>query len=126
MADVKRIFVAFAKEDEHQRDFLKGQSLNTKSPFEYVDFSVKSPYDKEWKDSVRTRILGVKGVIALVSKSTPGASGELWEIACAKEEKKPMIGLFAYTNDRTKPSALDGYKIIEWTWSGIAAFIDSV
>ena len=54
MADKKVIFVAFAIEDERQRDFLKGQSLNTKSPFEYVDMSVKEPYDSNWKDHVRT------------------------------------------------------------------------
>ena len=39
----KTVFVAFAIEDERQRDFLKGQSLNTKSPFEYIDMSVKEP-----------------------------------------------------------------------------------
>ena len=43
MTDKKTIFVAFAIEDERQRDFLKGQSLNTDSPFEYIDMSVKKP-----------------------------------------------------------------------------------
>jgi hypothetical protein len=122
----KRIFIAFAKEDEAMRDLLKGQSLNTSSPFEYTDFSVKEPYDEDWKKHVRARIRGVDGVIALVSKNTPQASGELWEIECAKDEEKPMIGLFAYTSDRTRPTALSGYKIIEWTWNGIAEFIDSL
>ena len=37
MADKKVVFVAFAIEDETQRDLLKGQSLNTNSPFEYID-----------------------------------------------------------------------------------------
>ncbi len=41
MADKKVFFVAFAIEDERQRDFLKGQSLNTNSPFEHVGMSVK-------------------------------------------------------------------------------------
>ena len=45
MADKKVIFVAFAIEDERQRDFIKGQSLNTDSPFEYIDMSVKKAYD---------------------------------------------------------------------------------
>ena len=45
MADKKVVFVAFAIEDETQRDFLKGQSLNTNSPFEYIDMSVKDPYE---------------------------------------------------------------------------------
>jgi hypothetical protein len=44
MADKKIVFVAFAIEDERQRDFLKGQSLLTKSPFEYIDLSVKERY----------------------------------------------------------------------------------
>jgi len=49
MADKKTIFVAFAIEDEAQRNLLKGQSLQTDSPFEYIDMSVKEAYDKEWK-----------------------------------------------------------------------------
>jgi len=47
MADKKVIFVAFAIEDENIRNMIKGQSLNTKSPFEYVDMSVKEAYDEE-------------------------------------------------------------------------------
>lgn len=65
MADKKVVFVAFAIEDERQRDFLKGQSLNTKSPFEYVDMSVKKAYSSEWKKRVRTRIRRSDGVIGL-------------------------------------------------------------
>ena len=50
--DKKTIFIAFAIEDERQRDLLKGQSLNTNSPFEFIDMSVKEPYKTEWKDRV--------------------------------------------------------------------------
>ena len=88
MADKKTIFVAFAMEDERQRDFLKGQSLNTDSPFEYVDMSVKDAYRTNWKDKVRTRIKRSDGVIALVSENSLTSSGQKWEIKCAKEEKK--------------------------------------
>jgi hypothetical protein len=126
MAEKKTVFIAFAIEDERQRDFLKGQSLNTKSPFEYVDMSVKEPYDSGWKDRVRTRIRRSDGVIALVSKNTLTSAGEQWEISCAKEEGKKLIGLWAYKDDRTKPAVLDGHKIIVWTWDGIASFIDSL
>ena len=126
MADKKTVFIASAIEDRSQRDLLKGQSLNTDSPFEYVDMSVKEPYDTEWKERVRTRIRRSDGVIALVSKNTLTSSGERWEISCAKEEGKKMIGLWAYTDDRTKPAILDGYRIIVWTWAGIADFIDSL
>lgn len=126
MAYKKTIFIAFAIEDERQRDLLKGQSLNTDSPFEYIDMSVKEPYDSDWKDRVRTRIRRSDGVIALVSKNTLNSSGEKWEIGCADEENKKLIGLWAYSDDRTNPSVLSGRRIIPWTWQGVADFIDSL
>ncbi len=123
MADKKVIFVAFAIEDERQRDFLKGQSLNTKSPFEYVDMSVKEPYDSNWKERVCTRIRRSDGVIALVSKNSLTSSGQKWEIACAREEKKKVLGIWAYKDDRTD---LSGVNTVVWTWPAIEKFIDSL
>lgn len=123
MADKKVVFVAFAIEDVKMRDLLKGQSLNTKSPFEYIDMSVGEAYTEEWKAKVRTRIKRSDGVIALVSKSTLTSSGEKWEIACGKEEKKPVRGLWCYTDDRT---TVPGLNTMVWTWDNIAAFIDSL
>ena len=123
MADKKTIFVAFAMEDVKARDLLKGQSLSTKSPFEYIDMSVKEPYDTEWKARVRTRIRRSDGVIALVSKNSLSSSGQKWEIQCAKEEKTPLRGIWAYTDDRTK---LEGVNTVVWTWDNIAKFIDSL
>lgn len=123
MADKKTIFVAFAMEDKSQRDLLRGQSLNTDCPFEYVDMSVKEPYDSEWKERVRTRIRRSHGVIALISKNTLDSSGELWEIKCAKEEGVKLRGVWAYTDDRTN---IEGVNTMVWTWANIAAFIDSL
>src|SRR5580700_9712213 len=102
MADKKIVFVAFAKEDEASRNLLKGQSLNTRSPFEYVDMSVKEPYDTSWKTQTRTRIKRSDGVIALISASTPKAAGELWEISCARVEGKPLLGIWL-GQSRIKP-----------------------
>lgn len=123
MADKKVVFIAFAIEDVKQRDLLKGQSLNTKSPFEYVDMSVKQPYDKEWKDKVRARIRRSDGVIVLVSRNSLTSTGQKWEIECAKEEGKKIRGIWAYTNDRTD---LPGVNTKVWTWDNIKDFIDSL
>lgn len=121
MATKKTIFVAFAIEDERQRDFLKGQSLNTNSPFEYIDMSVKEAYDTDWKSKVRTRIKRSDGVIALISKNSLSSSGQKWEIACAKEEGKKVLGVWAYTDDRTN---VEGVRTVVWTWDAIKNFID--
>jgi hypothetical protein len=123
MAEKKVVFVAFAIEDEKQRDFLKGQSLNTNSPFEYIDMSVKEPYNTNWKDRVRTRIKRSDGVIALVSKNSLNSSGQKWELSCAKEEKKRILGIWAYKDDRTN---LSGINTVVWTWPAIERFIDSL
>lgn len=123
MADKKVVFVAFAIEDESQRDFLKGQSLNTNSPFEYVDMSVKEPYDSNWKERVRTRIRRSNGVIVLVSKNSLNSSGQKWEITCAREEKRKILGIWAYTDDRTN---LSGVNTAVWTWEAIRKFINSL
>ncbi len=123
MADKKVVFIAFAIEDERQRDFLKGQSLHPRAPYEFIDMSVKEPYDNEWKDRVRTRIKRSDGVIALVSKNSLKSSGQKWEIACAREEKKRIRGIWAYTDDRTN---LDGVSTFAWNDKNINDFIDSL
>ncbi len=120
---MKTIFIAFAIEDETQRDFLKGQSLNTKSPFEYIDMSVKQAYDSNWKAKVRTRIKRSDGVIVLVSKNSLTSSGQQWEIQCAREERKKVLGIYAYRDDRTN---VGGVNTKVWTWDNIKNFIDSV
>lgn len=123
MADKKIVFVAFAIEDERQRDFLKGQSLNTKSPFEYIDMSVKEPYISNWREHVRIRIRRSDGVIAIVSKNSLFSSGQNWEIGCAREEKKKVLGIWAYKDDRTN---LPGINTVEWTWPAIESFVNSL
>ena len=123
MADKKVVFVAFAIEDVSIRDMIKGQSLNTNSPFEYVDMSVKEAYDEEWKKKVRTRILRSDGVLVIVSKNSLTSSGQKWEIQCAKEEKKKVRGIWAYKEDRTD---LPGVSTMVWTWDNIANWIDSL
>ncbi|MCW2370319.1 TIR domain-containing protein [Sphingobium sp. B11D3D] len=123
MADKKVIFVAFAIEDERQRDFLKGQSLHPRAPFEFIDMSVKEAYDTEWKAKVRTRIRRSDGVIVLVSKNSLTSSGQKWEVQCAHEEGKPMRGIYAYANDRTN---LAGVATYPWSDKNINDFIDSL
>jgi len=123
MASKKTIFIAFAIEDESIRNMIKGQSLNTDSPFEYIDMSVKEAYDEEWKKKVRTRILRSDGVLVIVSKNSSSSSGQKWEIKCAKEEKKKIRGIWAYKGDRTN---IEGVNTMVWTWENIANWIDSL
>jgi len=119
----KTLFIAFAIEDVRQRDFLKGQSLHPRAPYEFIDMSVKEPYDSEWKQRVRTRIRRSHGVVVLVSRNSAASTGQAWEIRCAKEEGKSILGIWAYTDDR---STISGVNTVVWSDANIAGFIDSL
>jgi hypothetical protein len=124
----KRIFISFAIEDKILRDFLVGQAKNEKSPFEFVDMSVKQPWDSAWKTKCRTKIKGCDGVLIIVSKNTKKAEGQLWEIKCAKEEKIHCRGLWGNKDDHptSLTTELDGIRVVNWTWENISNWIDSL
>lgn len=128
MATNNRIFISFAIEDAFYRDGLVYQAADERSPFEFIDMSVKNPWDDSWKTRCRSKIRGCDGVIALVSRNTESASGSRWEIKCAAEERIPMIGVHIHKawNDRYTPPELSGYPVIDWTWGGIAGFINKL
>lgn len=123
---MKRIFISFAIEDKSLRDLLKGQSKNENSPFEYIDMSAKVPWDSKWKTNCRTRIKSCDGVIAIVTKNTKYADGQLWEIKCAKEEHIPIIGIYGCENHifATIPSDCGYIRIMNWSWPNISNWLD--
>lgn len=128
MAKKNRIFISFAIEDENLRDFLVGQARNEKSPFEFVDMSVKKPWDSSWKTNCRTKIKGCDGVLIIVTKNSKKADGQLWEIKCAKQESIPRKGIWGYKEDKPAnlPSELDGVQIVNWTWTNIKNWLDTL
>lgn len=120
MAKKNRIFISFAIEDAYARDFLVGQARNNRSPFEFVDMSVKQAFDDSWKSRCRTRIRGCDGVIALVSRNTARATGARWEMWCARDERIPILGVHVSKDDKAAvPRELQGCRVIEWSWQGI-------
>jgi hypothetical protein len=123
----KRIFISFAIEDAFYRTGLVNQARDERTPFEFTDMSAKEPWDNSWKTRCRTKIKGCDGVIALISRNTETASGARWEMKCADEEGIPMIGVHIHKDDKGPiPSELYGHRVIEWSWPGIAGFINAL
>ena len=120
-ASKKKIFVSFAIEDQKYRDFLVAQAKNSRTPFSFVDMSVKEPWtQKIWKEKCREKIQKCDGMIVLLSKNTWHSSGSRWEITCAKEEGVPVIGMHVKKDDKgAKPPELNGKKVIEWSWDNL-------
>jgi hypothetical protein len=124
----KRIFISFAVEDANLRDLLVGQAKNANSPFEFVDMSVKEPWDTAWKTKCRTKIKGCDGMLVIVTSNTLRATGQLWEVNCAKEEKIPLLGIWGHKNRRLSilPDELKDVKIVDWTWDNIARWLNTL
>mgnify|MGYP000023495780 FL=1 len=125
---MKRIFISFAKEDSNLRDLLVGQAKNNHSPFEFVDMSVKQPWDNAWKTNCRRKIKSCDGVIALITKNTKNADGELWEIKCAKEESIPCLGIWGNDNHYGVyiPNELSNSQMRDWTWHNISSWLNRI
>jgi hypothetical protein len=122
----KRAFIAFAVEDKTYRDFLVGQARLKKSPFDFLDFSVKEPWDEKWKTNCRTRIKGCDGVIGLISKNTLNASGQLWELKCAFDEGVPTMLMYVNDERPKLPALLNGKRINVWSWDNLESFVNKL
>lgn len=123
----KRIFISFAIEDKTERDLFVGQAKNENVPYELVDMSVKEPWSSSWKTQCRARIRSCSGFIVLITKNLKNADGAIWEINCAKEEKIPILGVYMKgCSILDSPDELLGPKKIDWTWDGIADFVNGL
>lgn len=128
MAINNRVFSSFAIEDVALRDLLIGQSRNEGSPFSFTDMSVKKPWDSMWKTKCRTKIKGCDGVIGIITKNTAQASGQIWELNCARDEAIPTLLMYGYSDDRPKnlPSSISSRQILTWSWPNISAFLNNL
>ena len=125
---MRRIFVSFAAEDARLRDLLKGQARNAASPFEYIDMSVKEPWSHAWKTNCRTKIKGCDGMIAIITKNSRNADGQIWEIKCAMEEGVPVVAIYGNDNHYgiSVPAECGYVRIMEWKWSNIANWLSII
>ena len=124
-----RVFISFAAEDSNLRDLLKGQARNESSPFEYVDMSIKEQLPQnEWKERCRTKIKGCDGLIVMLTPNSRNASGIIFELTCAIQERVPIVGLYSTSNKNSyylyKP--MENMRCIEWNWPNIANWLGSL
>ena len=92
-----RVFISFAIEDKVLRGFLVGQKNNGRTAIDFIDYSVKEPWDSSWKTNCRARIKSCAGMIGIITHNTPKADGQLWELKCAIEEGVPLMLIHGYS-----------------------------
>jgi MTH538 TIR-like domain (DUF1863) len=122
----RKVFISFAIEDRRYRDFLVNQARDDRSPFDFIDMSVKKAWNEyEWRKKCRTKIKRCDSLIVLLSKNTWHSGGSRWEIKCAREEGLRIIGMHIKKNNTGAiPPELSGKKVIEWSWENLKIFLN--
>lgn len=128
MKDKPRIFISFAMKDIEYRKHLVSQAKEKKTPFYFIDMSVKKRWaENEWKKKCKSKIKGCDGVIVLLSKNTYHAGGARWEMKCARQLNIPMIGMHIMKKNRGSiPPELKDVEIINWSWKNLDNFVNNL
>lgn len=122
-----RIFTSFAMEDLALKNLFVSQAKHDKVPYEFVDMSVKKPWDTAWKTNCRAKIAGCDGMMVLISRNLRQADGAIWEIDCAIQERIPVLGVYMKgASLLDTPDNLNGIKKVPWSWQEIAQFVNTL
>ncbi len=120
-----RAFVSFEMEDRWARDFLVGQARNRNNSIEFIDYSVREPFDEKWKTNCRDRIARTRGTIVLIGPTTARSPAVLWEIAETTRQGHPMFGI-QITSDKTYvvPDGLSSSRVVRWSFDAIVSALE--
>ena len=123
---MKRAFISFDFDhDAELRDALVGQARNPDSPFRIADWSVREPFDSNWRQKVRDRIRRTDLAIVICGEYTHTATGVAAEVTITREEGNPYFLLSGRAGKigRKPTSARHSDKIYKWTWENLKRLI---
>lgn len=125
-----RAFISFDFDNnEGQKKYFVGQSINAKTPFNIEDWSSKSALPQsQWEKLIHEKINKCNMLIVLVGKNMSSATGVAKEIAFAKEHNVPVFGVYVdgANSKSTLPTGLTSGRIVAWEWDKIASAIDQI
>jgi hypothetical protein len=115
-----RAFVSFEMEDRWARDFLAQHARDKRIPFEFLDYSIKEPFESKWKTNARARMARTKGTIVLIGPSTARAEAVLWEINETLRQGHPLFGI-QINKDKTYTTPPGVLRVVRWNFQRIAS-----
>lgn len=120
----RRVFISFHIDDEAQVELLRQHAKSQRFDIEFIDYSVKEPFDNKWKTRCTERIKRSSVFICMIGPDTYKREAVLWEINKAYELGKRVIGVRIYRdrNHRVpKPLLENNAKITYWNLEDIAS-----
>lgn len=123
----RRVFISFHVDDEAQVELLRQQAKDDRFDIEFIDYSIKEPFDEKWKTQATERIRQSSIFICMIGPETHRREAVIWEINKAYELGKKVIGIRIYKNENHKvPQSLVDHnaKIIDWNLEDISREIE--
>lgn len=125
-----RVFASFAFEDNDLRHLLIGQKRNSSNDIEFTSYSVQYPWDSSWKINCRAKIKSCRGVIGIITKNTPDAAGQIWELRCAVAEALPLLLIHGYPEQTDRltalPSPIQDKTVNSWNHKTVVTFLNNL
>lgn len=131
----RRVFISFRGEDKTLVDYLRGQAKNTNSDLDFIDMSLKVPFNSanaEYiKQGIRARIKQCSVTVVMVTDDTHKSNWVNWEIRESIKLGKGVILIDKRSNSGSKlpAAAIENKKNIRvapWKHKEIMDAIDNV
>lgn len=123
----KRVFISFHMDDQAQVELLRQQAKDSKYDIEFIDYSIKEPFDSKWKTRCTERIKRSSVFLCMIGPETHMREAVLWEINKAYELGKKVMGVRIYRgkNHRIpKPLRDNNARIMYWNLADINAELE--
>lgn len=132
-SEKKSVFISFSGEDVNEVNLLRGQAKNEASDLEFIDRSLKEPFDSKnaeyIKRGIRERIRQSSVTVVYVTENTAQSKWVDWEIRESLSLGKGVIAMYKGDKSPSKiPSAIKEHKIklVPWDHEKLSKAIDDV
>lgn len=117
----RNVFISFAAEDIDEVNMLRGQAKNPNSPMDFVDRSVREPYDSKRADYIKQRISErirqASMTVVLLTDNSVKSQWVDWEIERSLELGRKVVAFHVGDSlPKSLPSAVvkNKIKIVPW------------
>jgi transposase len=117
----RSVFISFASEDLNAVNALRAQTKKKDSELEFIDRSLKDPFDSKNVDyikrGIRERIRQASVTIVYLTESTAGSQWVEWEIEESLRQNKGIRAVYSGAKPpSTIPSVVKKHKIKVIPW----------
>ena len=119
----RKIFISFSHEDIDKKRFLVAQAKNENLDLDFIDFSLKAPFNSEnaeyIKRGIRERINQSSVTIVIVTDVTYKSDWVNWEIRESLDQNKGVVVIDKRSNPSNRmPEAvnenMDRVRVVPW------------